>query len=208
MNGDDSICMKSPAKHVLVENSLVRQGNGLVIGTSDGADFTNITFRNCTAIETAQGCHIKFKDEQVGHVSGILFENITILHPRRYAIGIDQNGQGFGRGFGRGWPAAHVGSGSNVSVKNVTYRHIRATLSGSRPHTHHLPNLLGGLFTCNPGHLACTGIVLDDVQFDSPDGKGTGCVFNNVYGLANNATIPRSCHPPANHTVLHVGDLS
>ena len=39
MNGDDSICMKSPAKHVLVENSLVRQGNGLVIGTSDEADF-------------------------------------------------------------------------------------------------------------------------------------------------------------------------
>ena len=64
MNGDDSICMKSPAKHVLVENSLVRQGNGLVIGTSDEADFLNITFRNCTAINTAFGCHIKFKDGQ------------------------------------------------------------------------------------------------------------------------------------------------
>jgi hypothetical protein len=206
MNGDDSICMKSPAKHILVENSLVRQGNGLVIGTSDDADFTNITFRNCTAIETAFGCHIKFKDEQVGHpgVSGILFENITILHPSRYAIGIDQNGQGVEQGP----RAAHVGSGSNVSVTNVTYRHIRATLSGSRPPTHHLPNLLGGLFTCNPGHLACTGIVLDDVQFDSPDGKGTGCVFNNVYGHADNATSPRSCHPPANNPVKVKSDDS
>eukprot|EP00037_Helgoeca_nana_P007990 m.71652 g.71652 ORF g.71652 m.71652 type:complete len:293 (+) comp18653_c0_seq1:1963-2841(+) len=45
-NGDDSICMKTPAKDVLVENSIVRQGNGLVVGTSDKAAFQNITFRS------------------------------------------------------------------------------------------------------------------------------------------------------------------
>ena len=44
-NGDDSICMKSPAQDVLVEHSIVRQGNGLVVGTSGDADFQNITFR-------------------------------------------------------------------------------------------------------------------------------------------------------------------
>lgn len=38
-NGDDSICMKSPAENVLVENSVVRQGNGMVVGTSSDAYF-------------------------------------------------------------------------------------------------------------------------------------------------------------------------
>ena len=74
---------------MLVEDSIVRQGNGMVIGTSSDADFQNITFRNCTAIGTAFGCHIKFKEQQVGRpgVRDILFENITIVNPTRYAIG-------------------------------------------------------------------------------------------------------------------------
>ena len=57
-NGDDSICMKSPARNVLVEDSIVRQGNGLVVGTSDPVDIENIMFRNCTAINTSFGCHV------------------------------------------------------------------------------------------------------------------------------------------------------
>ena len=97
MNGDDSICMKSPAQDVLVESSTVRQGNGFVIGTSSNADFRNITFRNCSAIGTAFGLHIKFKDEQAGSVTNVVFEDIEIVHPQRYAIGIDQNGQVSGR---------------------------------------------------------------------------------------------------------------
>ena len=28
-NGDDSLCVKSPASNVLIENSVVRHGNGL-----------------------------------------------------------------------------------------------------------------------------------------------------------------------------------
>ena len=40
--------MKSPARNVLIEDSIVRAGNGLVVGTSDPVDIENITFRNCT----------------------------------------------------------------------------------------------------------------------------------------------------------------
>lgn len=47
-NGDDSICIKSPSWDVLVEDSIVRQGNGLVIGTGGHTNITNITFRNCS----------------------------------------------------------------------------------------------------------------------------------------------------------------
>ena len=83
LNGDDSICIKAPAHDVLVEDSVVRQGNGLVVGTSDPVAISNITFRNCTAIQTSFGCHIKFKGQQTGHVSWVVFEDITILDPVR-----------------------------------------------------------------------------------------------------------------------------
>ena len=33
-NGDDSICIKSPSADVLVEDSVVSAGNGLVVGTA------------------------------------------------------------------------------------------------------------------------------------------------------------------------------
>lgn len=36
-NGDDSICMKTGSSNVVVENSLVQQGNGFVIGTGNNA---------------------------------------------------------------------------------------------------------------------------------------------------------------------------
>ena len=46
-----SICIKSPASGVLVENSVVREGNGLVVGTAGNnrsmvADIHDVTFRN------------------------------------------------------------------------------------------------------------------------------------------------------------------
>ena len=46
-NGDDSICIKSPAANILVENSTVAQGNGLVVGTAGSPTFVrNVTFRD------------------------------------------------------------------------------------------------------------------------------------------------------------------
>jgi hypothetical protein len=41
-NGDDSICIKQGASHVLVENSHVEQGNGLVIGTGSLTRFKGL----------------------------------------------------------------------------------------------------------------------------------------------------------------------
>ena len=206
-NGDDSICMKSPAQDVLVENSVVRQGNGLVVGTSSNADFRNITFRNITAIGTAFGCHIKFKDAQVGSVSGVVFEDILIQRPQRYAIGIDQNGQGehrqsqLGADESDGGSSAEacphmralsllvpqVGMGANVSVNNVTFRNITATVAAGQ---------MGGCFVCNPGRLSCHNIVFDRVHM-AVEGSAVGaqCSFRNVYGRGVDVS-PRSCDPP------------
>lgn len=202
-NGDDSICMKSPAQDVLVENSVVRQGNGLVVGTSSHATFRNITFRNIKAIGTAFGCHIKFKDEQTGSVSGIAFENISIERPQRYAIGIDQNGQGKdqlvtgaddNRGVG-GCPhlssplslVPQVGMGANVTVNNITFRNITANVGAGQ---------MGGCFICNPGRLACHNILLDRVHMAIEGSKaGAQCSFRNVFGVGVDVS-PKSCDPP------------
>eukprot|EP01051_Picozoa_sp_SAG22_P011890 SAG22_NODE_1183_length_5231_cov_6.467069_7_plen_210_part_00 len=192
--------MKSPAKHILVEDSVVRQGNGLVIGTSDGADFENITFRNCTAIGTAFGCHIKFKDAQVGKpgVRDILFENISIVNPTRYAIGIDQNGQGAQEELLRLRAGAAAGSRSsaNVPINNVTYRNVKATFGDNR-RASDSHSLLGGLFTCNAGPLACRSIEFDNVDLGT--GVGSGCLFKNVCGRGVHVS-PASCVPPGEAT--------
>merc|ERR1712216_484737 len=156
----DSICMKSPAENVLVENSIVTQGNGLVVGTSGDAWFRNITFRNCTARGTDFGCHIKFKDQQTGWVDGVVFEDIVIEDARKYAIGINQEGQSLG-----------VSLRSNVSINNVIFRDIKASWTKG----HHA---VAGKFTCNPGALACRNITLEHVQIHSK----TGCSFENTFG--------------------------
>jgi len=176
-NGDDSICapphsfaffrrvasqenrpllvwasgMKSPARDVLVEDSVVRQGNGLVVGTSDPVAISNISFRNCTTLATHFGCHIKFKDQQSGHVSGVVFEDIAIVDPSGYAIGIDQDGQSLGglddpagrdglRGGGDALQQRaaqrRAGAPSNVTIDNILFRRIHARL-GRRTHRHH-----------------------------------------------------------------------
>ena len=259
--------MKSPARDVLVEDSVVRQGNGLVVGTSDPVAISNISFRNCTTLATHFGCHIKFKDQQSGHVSGVVFEDISIVDPSGYAIGIDQDGQSL-RGLddhadrddlrGGGGDALQqraaqrrVGAPSNVTIDNILFRRIHARL-GRRTHRHHgtthtipygppqrpvppelsrfesrsvaakrikrtnleptqkptddvsrhsvqkrwkakrLAGCAGGLFTCNPGPLACRGIDLVDVNLT---GVGTECVFENTFGEGTR-TEPASCVPP------------
>ena len=125
-NGDDSICIKSPSANVLVENSVVRQGNGLVIGTVWSglsrddqwvASVHNVTFRNCTALDTVFGCHIKYYPPQRGLVSNVLFENIFILQTaeaRQRRINVGGTGQAMLSAFTCKIKAAAAG-GSNGS---------------------------------------------------------------------------------------------
>jgi polygalacturonase len=170
-NGDDSICMKSPSHNVLVENSIVKQGNGFVIGTSSNANFSNITFRNCTAESTHYGIHIKFKDNQTGQVNNVLFDNINIKDPLFYPIGINMNGQEIDG------DQKHMVQ-SSVIVSNITFSNIIST-----------GGLSAGYFNCNPGKLACCGITLSNVHLEN---TLMGCKLRNVFGRATNVS-PKSC---------------
>ena len=140
-NGDDSICIKSPSSNILVEDSVVSQGNGFVVGTAgsglDGDDpntydVRNVTFRNSRAVDTTFGCHIKAKGDNHGQVVDVLFENISITQTLNatkerlkhhdhagYAIGIHL--------FDQGRRALRESSSSTkVKAINITYRNIKA----------------------------------------------------------------------------------
>jgi len=185
-NGDDSICMKSPCHNILVEDSIVRQGNGFVIGTSSNANFSNITFRNSVAEKTMYGCHIKFKNNQTGHAKDILFEDITIKNPVLYALGINQNGQ-----LLTAYEEEETDDNDNnddnvrssVLISNITFRNIVS--SGG---------LVAGYFTCNPGELACEKILMENVTLANTAGN-VGCSFTNTFGNGADV-IPKSCIPP------------
>lgn len=176
MNGDDCIVMKRTARNVLVENSYVSQGHGLVMGTSGGVDMHNITFRNIVVNNTMDGIWIKFKDNQHGSVSDILFENITIINAQRYAVGIDTQ-------IIQGWPPVHDPNCTRctrIPITNVTFRHVTAS-----------SQQFAGTFYCKPQY-PCKQIQFDDVHITAPK----GCFFNNTFGSSSEVS-PASCSPPA-----------
>ena len=185
-NGDDSVVMKAPSRDVLVEDTVVRQGNGFVVGTADDDfehTFHNITFRRSVAENTTFGCHIKFKGSQRGVVNGVRFVDIKVQDPTHYAIGIDQNGQSAG--------SFRVHSDSAVRIANVSF--VRVT--GRAP--------VGGRFTCNAGLLHCYGITLLHVKLEVPLGNAThntGCTFANAVGHGLDVS-PASCIPPSPEAV-------
>eukprot|EP01052_Picozoa_sp_SAG31_P036858 SAG31_NODE_4661_length_3058_cov_2.518756_2_plen_306_part_00 len=192
-NGDDSICVKSPSSNLLIENSTVRQGNGLVIGTSSDAAIENVTFRNILADDTTFGCHIKFRPDQAGYVKDVVFDNVSVYQSEQaylrrivdpndhagYAIGIHQDDQGLSDSSSAR-PPPPPDPGKGVHVTRITYRRIRSK------------GLFGGSFLCTAGALACTDITLEDVHLNV---SRSGCKFVNVQGQSVDVE-PRSCHVP------------
>ena len=142
-NGDDSICMKSQAKNVLVRNCSVSNGRpwpgqvkkglagGLVLGTSDNDIMRNVTYRNCTVTGALAGIRIKFRSTQTGNVSGIVFENIQIHDPVAYAIDIDMgtNHMDIRNHTANTHPGVTGEGVESVALNNVTLRHISGWLS-------------------------------------------------------------------------------
>eukprot|EP01043_Picozoa_sp_COSAG02_P059261 COSAG02_NODE_7520_length_2975_cov_8.611613_2_plen_155_part_00 len=149
------------------------------------ADIHGVVFRNCTALDTTFGCHIKMKDDQAGHVSNITYEGIKIYQTsassaRRvahgdwpgYAIGIHQQNQGNDDADGEF---------SRVQIEDVTYRDVQAE------------GLYAGQFVCAGGTLTCRGLLLERVHLNS---SREGCTFTNAVGVGFHVN-PASCLPPS-----------
>lgn len=190
VNGDDSLCVKSPCSDLLFENNYAEQGNGIVIGTSNDVNISNITYRNTVLNRTAYGTHIKFKEVQTGHVRDVVFENITVIAPYRYVMGINQNNQGrrrFRRLTSQDQPFA------NVSIVDISYRNIRTL--GSKV-------MRAGLFECHierqcsecgPIGPPCTGITMENISIDALH----GCEYDGaVSGKSMGRVVPADCIPP------------
>ena len=166
-NGDDSIVVKTGASNVLIEDSTVEQGNGLVIGTGYfTVPVVNITFRRCVARNTLYGAHIKFKHSQQGKLQDVLFEDIHVENALSAAIEICQQGQNCAER-----PVGNV----TVNISDVTYRNITGTSKG-----------VAGRLWCS-SHTPCTNI---DIQNFSV--FGAACSIKYTSGTSSNV-IPPSC---------------
>ena len=202
-NGDDSICVKSPSHHIMVEDSIVSSGNGLVIGTADDgmpgdeqevANVSNVTFRNCIVNDTTFGCHIKFKPPQHGSVRNVSFENIRIHQTEQAAKRRTQNGDWAGYAIGLHQGNQGVVATSNgstlptfVAIENITFSNI----SGNVLHA--------GQFECSlltHGTAPCQGIVLEHVHIDA---KIDGCRFSQIHDIRTIDVSPPSCAPSHLH---------
>eukprot|EP00310_Coccolithus_braarudii_P019598 CAMPEP_0183354812 /NCGR_PEP_ID=MMETSP0164_2-20130417/38243_1 /TAXON_ID=221442 /ORGANISM="Coccolithus pelagicus ssp braarudi, Strain PLY182g" /LENGTH=492 /DNA_ID=CAMNT_0025527765 /DNA_START=11 /DNA_END=1489 /DNA_ORIENTATION=- len=199
-NGDDSICIKSPSANVLVEDSVVREGNGLVIGTVWSglerddpweASVHNVTFRNCVALDTTFGAHVKYYPPQHGRVSNVTYENIQIYQTKAatsrridsgdhagYAIGIHLFDQGRRQ---LSWPWVSA-TPPCVRVSNVTFRNITGDV------------LHAGEFICSgAGKIpACQNVMLQDIHLTIPQASGD-CIFRGVTGKSEGHIWPSSC---------------
>ena len=172
-NGDDCIAIKKTAQNVLIENSVVRQGHGLVVGTTGDPNIRNITFRNILVNGTMDGCKIKFKDDQHGSISDAHFENITLVQVARYGMGIDSEIR----------DKKPEKGGTRVTINNIAFSSIRGSAQEAVGH-----------FSCKTGPLARKGIVVEDVNITAPG----GCFFNNTIG-SGMQVYPASCVPPADN---------
>ena len=188
-NGDDSICVKAPAGDILVENCVVENGNGFVIGTAQEAFVQNVTFRNSRAVDTTFGCHIKFKPDQRGLVHAITFESINVVQTanawwRRvshfdwggYAIGIHQLDQGRRR------LSSSPDNDEGVRISNIVYRNISGKV------------LNAGEFVCGSGNLTYTELVFENIRLEA---SRRGCKFTNARGNTSGSISPSSCVPPS-----------
>eukprot|EP00756_Hemistasia_phaeocysticola_P051917 Hpha_TRINITY_DN27096_c0_g1::TRINITY_DN27096_c0_g1_i1::g.33292::m.33292 len=209
INGDDSICMKSAAKNVVVRNCSVHNGKpyptsvvqglagGLVLGTSDEDSMENVTFSNCTVVEALAGIRIKFRPTQTGSVRGVRFEGIRVERPAAYAVDVLLTSN-------------HIQHHHNLSTVNVsTSNHIQrhhnlSTVSVSDVSITDTSGFLAddsravARFACT-SESPCSGLVL--TRFNITGFKASAkypqpCTFEHVTGSGTQVT-PSQCTPPA-----------
>jgi polygalacturonase len=77
-NGDDCITVKSGSRDVFVENVRCRGSHGITIGSVWYDDVVNVTYRNITMIDCANGPRLKGRRQGNATISNIVFENVVL----------------------------------------------------------------------------------------------------------------------------------
>jgi len=196
INGDDSICMKSGARNVLVRNCTVENGEpypeaktqglagGLVLGTSDNNNMSNVTYVNCSVSGALAGVRVKFRPTQAGTVHGITFENIHIVRPVAYAVDmlLDSN------------HLRAIDDLAAVDVGDITLRNIHGALGTLPDGTY--PRAVAR-FRCTSADQPCNGIVLEHFNvtgYRASDKYPVPCEWTNAHGSGEDV-YPTACAP-------------
>lgn len=109
--GDDNVAVH--ANDTLVEDSYFGSGHGASIGSLCGDYLNNITFRNISFHGTTTGARIKTDPNCTGHVSHVLYEDLTMLDVGQ-AISVSQH---YNDPSGKGHSKFLIDS---IEFKNIT----------------------------------------------------------------------------------------
>jgi hypothetical protein len=182
-------------QNYLVENCTVVLGVGMTIGSISPSDdencIQNVTFRNIHMKDPLKGIYIKANPGDTGHaiVSNIVYENITMLGPKWWAVYIGPQQMKEPDGDGPGcmlYPFDPKGTCITqplVTFQNITLRNIAISDSWLYPIT----------IRCNVSN-PCRHFVFENVTTDKwyVGQKETGVVCEYVTGVQRNnkPTIP------------------
>ena len=81
-NGDDCVHTSGiGTKNILVEDSAFFGGHGLsVCGEGTKCTVENVTFRNCTLTDMANGARVKLADQTSGYIRNVTWSGLTMKH--------------------------------------------------------------------------------------------------------------------------------
>ena len=202
LNGDDCITIKSGSRDVLVEDLYCEHGDGLTIGSVWYDDVTNVTYRRVTMNRTHNGPMIKGRSQGNATVSGITFEDITLIDVY-LALTVDCDYE---------TPGAVVPN-SGVRVWDVTFRNITGTVCLPRPRGAAAadgaangavggdPSFLvdaAGTFFCRPEH-PCSLALVDVSVRHSSNANATPpawkCNSSDIAATRVSPGLPGACVP-------------
>jgi polygalacturonase len=206
-NGDDSICMKSGAKNVLVESCTVTNGKpwpgqvkgglagGLVLGTSDNDSMENVTYRNCTVTGALAGIRFKFRPSQTGFVRNVRFDNIMIHRPVAYAVDMLMTADHLQDQIGTTWSNLATVNLTDVSLSNI-HGELGLIPQAICGEGRTCPRAVGR-FSCT-AEFPCKGISIENFDvsgFHATAKYPTPCSWVYVSGHGSGVQ-PSGCMPP------------
>ncbi|KAI7716232.1 endo-polygalacturonase D [Hortaea werneckii] len=138
-NQDDCVAVNS-GSNMVFENLYCSGGHGLSVGSVDSdVTISNVTFQDCSVINSANGCRIKTDaDGTDSTVSDITYRNIHVSGITDYAIDLQQD-------YENGSPTGDPTTG--ITVSGVTFSDITGSVNSDEAYAHYI--LCGSTESCS-----------------------------------------------------------